>query len=244
MTIDPSIAWREAAPGKSRNERKRFAKLVKLETRAPRLHERLTEASEAQLRKLRPHATSRPDNFIVLAAFCLLLGLPVYGGALRDSIAGTEINNVDTMVPCAAEAFVEYVLWLEHRFRWMATCADFAFESRSFGPPLGENEPITTATMYFAYGEMKLKVDFTAASVLETVDLDVNGLWIQPAGRGGRKLEVRNCVGLSLEELVAKCAARKFSTVKHVCRPTVWEDNTAMRAATQLLGRNQGWVWE
>ena len=86
--------------------------------------------------------------------------------------------------------------------------------------------------MRFAYPGLgrQLQVDFTDFSILGRPDFDVNALWMRPLVR---RLEIRYDVGLSLEDLTAKCARMRFSLIKEQS-----EDNVGLRASQMLA---QGW---
>ena len=192
----------------TRNDRKRKQRQVRFEERCPQLHQRLTEGTVEQLQALRPNAASKEDNLCVLAVYCLLVGLTVYGGALRDSSARLPIKDLDTAVPCIAAVFVEWAYHYAARLRVEVEPLGYVFAGMNVAEP-PQGSPPTHAELHFTYAGMALQVDLTAATVLKEVDLDVNGLWIRPRTTQAlkHKLEVRYGVGLSKEEIIAKCEA-------------------------------------
>lgn len=217
--------------GRTRNQRKKQAREGAFLEMAPRLHERLTEASNAQLYQLRPHPTSKTHNLTVLGGFALLIGLVIYGGALRDSNAGDEPEDLDVMVPCTADTFVYWARWAAAKLQWHAKRVKIEpYGDLDFGRSHKGGPPATATIQFITETGMKLKVDLTAAFVLTTPDVDVNSLWITPAER---RLDVRYNVGLSCEQLQAKCANKKFSLIKDITHDKVGE------RVTKLLGR--GW---
>ena len=160
---------------------------------------------------LRPHERSKTNNLTVLAGIGLLLGLTVYGGFWRESCASGEPKDLDMLVWVRADVFRDFAQHLAALLRNRAI--ELGFESDGdleMHPPPKPDHPPVSASIRFRYGETILHVDLSSVDVLDGIDFDVNAMWMHGPTR---RLELRGDVGLTLEELIAKCKEKKFCAV-------------------------------